>query len=461
MILSNLLAAIDVAARELLLFAGIWMAVGLVDELVIEGLWSSLKLRGRGRALRFTPPTPQRLRGECAVFIPCWHEANVIGATLRRCIAVWRHAELRIFVGHYPNDTATGRAIAEVARLDARIEPVVMSGPGPTTKADCLNALYAAMERHERDRDKPMRFVLLHDAEDFVHPDALDLIDDRLERADYVQLPVVPEMHRAGRWIGGHYGDEFAENHLKTMVVRDWLRTSLPAAGVGCAFKRQLLGEVAKLRKLTGPFAPTALTEDYELGLLVSELGGRSRFVRALDAQGQLIATRECFPDTVEAAIRQKARWLHGIAFQGWERIGWTRRPGEIWMRLRDRRGPLVVIVLLAAYLQIPLWALLLAAQAAGLHQPPPLNPALTAVVWVGTAGLLWRLFTRAAFTTVQYGWREGLRSLPRQLIGNYIAILAGRRAFADYTASLRGKPVVWDKTDHRHHPADLAERLL
>jgi adsorption protein B len=245
------------------------------------------------------------------------------------------------------------------------------------------------------------------------------------------------------------------------MVVRDWLRTSLPAAGVGCAFKRQLLGEVAKLRKLTGPFAPTALTEDYELGLLVSELGGRSRFVRALDAQGQLIATRECFPDTLEAAIRQKARWLHGIAFQGWERIGWTRRPGEIWMRLRDRRGPLVVIVLLAAYLQIPLWALLLTAQATGLHQPPPLNPTLTAVVWVGTAGLLWRLFTRAAFTTVQYGWREGLRSLPRQLIGNYIAILAGRRAFADYTASLRGKPVVWDKTDHRHHPADLAERLL
>ena len=78
----------------------------------------------------------------------------------------------------------------------------------------------------------------------------------------------------------------------------------------------------------------------------------------------------------------------------------------------------------------------------------------------MGTAGLVWRLFPRAAFTTAQYGWREGLRSLPRQLIGNYIAILAGRRAFADYAASLRGKPVVWDKTDHRHHPADLVERL-
>ena len=39
-------------------------------------------------------------------------------------------------------------------------------------------------------------------------------------------------------------------------------------------------------------------------------------------------------PDTA-----QKARWLHGIAFQGWERLGWWGRPVDLWMELRDRRG--------------------------------------------------------------------------------------------------------------------------
>jgi adsorption protein B len=278
-----------------------------------------------------------------------------------------------------------------------------------------------------------------------------------LKRADYVQLPVVPEMQRDGRWIGGHYGDEFAENHLKTLVVRDWLGTSLPAAGVGCAFRRGLLVDIAQFRGGRAPFVREALTEDYELGLLVSELGGRSRFVRATDPAGHLIATRECFPHRLEAAIRQKARWVHGIAFQGWERIGWGRRPAEIWMRVRDRRGPLVVIVLLAAYAQIPLWGALMLGDALGLHRPRPLGPMLLAVTVLGLTGLVWRLLTRFAFTTAQYGWREGLRSAPRQLLGNVITILAGGRAFASYCESLRGRDVAWDKTHHERHPASLA----
>jgi len=261
-------------------------------------------------------------------------------------------------------------------------------------------------------------------------------------------------MQPAAKWIAGHYGDEFAESHRKSLVVRDWLRTSLPAAGVGCAFRRDLLDRIATLRGSDVPFAGEALTEDYELGILVSELGARSRFVRAHDIDGRIIATRECFPNTLDAAVRQKARWLHGIAFQGWERVGWGKGLAEIWMRTRDRRGPLVVVVLLAADLQIPLWGAVLLGRQLGLYRPPPLQSVLVAVVWVGSLGMTWRLLTRASFTAVQYGSREGLRSIPRQLLGNFIAIFAGRKALLDYVASLRGRPVVWDKTDHEPHPA-------
>jgi hypothetical protein len=38
------------------------------------------------------------------------------------------------------------------------------------------------------------------------------------------------------------------------------------------------------------------LTEDYEIGLLVTHLGGKARFLRLRDETGELIATRSYFP---------------------------------------------------------------------------------------------------------------------------------------------------------------------
>ena len=44
---------------------------------------------------------------------------------------------------------------------------------------------------------------------------------------------MVPIIAGGARWIGGHYGDEFAEAHGKEMVVRSRLGMPLPSAGVG------------------------------------------------------------------------------------------------------------------------------------------------------------------------------------------------------------------------------------
>ena len=340
---------------------------------------------------------------------------------------------------------------------DPDVTIVVVPRDGPTTKADCLNALYDAMAVDEDERGAPFRFVLLQDAEDDVHPQALDLIDDRLERADFVQLPVIPEANPRSRWIAGHYADEFAENHLKTMVVRDWLRTALPAAGVGCAFRREMLARIAEFREARHPFAPECLTEDYELGLIVKALGGRSRFVRALDGDGRLIATREHFPATIGAAMRQKSRWIHGIAFQGWERLGWSRGWSETWMRLRDRRGPLTALVLLAGYLVVVIWAVTAVAETFGLLERDPLGSLLKTVVLVGAVGLVWRALMRFAFTTIQYGRAEGFRAIVRLPIANIVTIVAARRALAAYVRSLRGHEPVWDKTDHYRYTPPIA----
>jgi len=447
------LGFVDLFGRELLLFAGVWFAVGLVDEIAIDILWLCLRMKGRGKAMPFHVPKGVPLRGPAAVLIPTWHEAAVIEQMIRSCRAAWPHRDCFFYVGCYPNDVDTIGAARRGAGDDARVSIVILPHPGPTTKADCLNGLYDALTRDEIERRRSVRFVVLHDAEDGVHPLALNLMDDRLERADFVQLPVIPELNPESRWISGHYADEFAESHMKTMVVRDWLNVALPAAGVGCAFRREILARIAEVRGAHHPFAPECLTEDYELGLLVHELGGRSRFVRALDPSGHLIATREFFPATINAAVRQKARWIQGIAFQGWDRLGWSRSWAETWMRLRDRRGPLTAVVLLAAYAVIVVWAATGIAQLCGLYSPRPNAPLVETIVAIGLVGVIWRGLVRSAFASLLYGFAEGLRSVVRMPIANLITIVAARRALAAYLRTLKGGEPIWEKTSHYLYP--------
>ena len=272
-------------------------------------------------------------------------------------------------------------------------------------------------------------------------------------------MPVRPEPQASSRWIAGHYCDEFAESHGKAMVVRDWLGVGLPAAGVGCAFSRASIEAIAVRRGTAEPFAAECLTEDYECGLLVGQIGGAAKFVRMRDAQGQLVATREFFPAGLGLSVRQKTRWMHGIAFQGWDRLGWDARPLELWMRLRDRRAPLNAIVLAAAYMLLLISPVLFIAGLFGAYHPRTIDPMLKDLLIANFAGLAWRCLLRAAFTAHEYSLGEGIMSVLRMPLANVIAIMAGRRAMAAYLASLYSGRVKWDHTLHFSHPALAAVR--
>jgi len=463
---------LEFAEHELLLFAAVFFALGALDELFVDLAWLRLRLAGKARDLPFAalfrraPDAP--LSGPAAVLIPAWGEAEVIGAMLRHCRESWPQTAVRFYAGCYRNDTATLAAMVAGAGGDARVRIVVHAAEGPTTKADCLNRLYAALVADERRSGTRVRSVILQDAEDMVHPAALAAIDAALETADFVQLPVLPVPQPRSRWIAGHYGDEFAEAHGKTMVVREWLGVGIPAAGVGCGFAREALARIAAARGRgaeEAPFAAECLTEDYELGLLIAAGGGTSRFLRLRDAAGDLIATRELFPSDLGVAVRQKTRWLHGIAFQGWDRLGWgvagkPLRLAELWMRLRDRRGPLTAIVLAVAYLGIALWGVLQVAEWVGWHVPQPLGDELRLLLWLNLASFVWRAVVRFGFTAQAYGWAEGLRALPRIPFANVIAIMAGRRALTAYLRTLAGGRVRWEKTPHLRHASEVAVPL-
>lgn len=458
MVLPHALQLLLRIEHELLLFAAFWFIAGALDEVAVDMCWLWMRLTGRASDARLPKGYELRpLEGRVAVLVAAWQEAEVIGAMVAHTLRAWPQKGLTLYVGCYCNDPATVAAAMAGAGGDSRLRIVVLDRHGPTTKADCLNRLYAALKADERRRGLPFTSVILHDAEDMVHPAAISVIDRALADCDFVQLPVRPEPQAASHWIAGHYSDEFAEAHAKTLVVRDALRAAIPAAGVGCGFSRAALDRLAAARGGSGengPFSSECLTEDYELGLMVSSGEAKGRFLRLRDSAGGLVATRAYFPATLEEAVRQKTRWIHGIALQGWDRLGWQGRAVDLWMSLRDRRGPLTAVVLAAGYGLLLLEAVLGLSRLSGWQEPVAPSPLLRTMLTICFASFAWRTAWRFGFTAREYGVAEGLRSILRIPVANVVAIMAGRRALSAYVRTLRGEPVRWDKTRHSLHPA-------
>ncbi|WP_265587347.1 glycosyl transferase family protein [Sphingomicrobium arenosum] len=447
--MSSLLPAI---AAELALFAAVGFLLFALDDLLVDLLYFTRRLwrhltvyrrYPRAFASRLdAPATP----GWMAVFIPAWDEGAVIGDMLRTTLERYgTSADYLLFVGHYPNDPKTTAAIT--ALRDSRIVPVLLPHAGPTTKADCLNHLHAALLDEEAARGRLAKAIILHDAEDVVHPLELPLFDALVLRGGAVQLPVVPLIDAASRWIGGHYCDEFAEAHGKELVVREAVGAAVPLAGVGCALNREALGRIAAYQD-GRPFDADSQTEDYELGLKLGQMGLRTLFVRIPATAGSpaMVASRGHFPGSFSAAVRQKARWIGGIAFSGWDRLGWRGGLGERWMRLRDRRGPLAALLLLTGYAAFFLFAQLWIAARLGAPVTWPHEPLLETLLVINAVLLTWRVAMRALFTGMTYGLAEGLRAVPRLVVGNTIAIFAAWRALKLH---LTPGPKAWDKTDH------------
>lgn len=446
--------------HELLLFAAVFFLIGALDDLAVDVAWLWLRLTGRARTPRVDRAElrNRELHGPVAVFVPAWQEAEVIAETIAHLLEAWPQRALRLYVGIYRNDPATlEAAISSMSRLvgrETRLRLVIHDRDGPSTKADCLNRLYEAMREDECRAGCRFRAVVFHDAEDMVDPAALGLLDLAIERgADFAQLPVEPLPQAARDWLGSHYCEEFAEAHGKAMVVRDALGAGIPAAGVGCAVSRDALTELAARRADETPFEPASLTEDYELGLAIAENGGTCRFVRARGEDDMLIATRAYFPSQLRHIVKQKTRWVHGIALQGWDRTGWGGGIVEGWMRARDRRGPLTALVLLLGYTLLVLTLAITLATSLGLGQPIELSSLLEWLLVANLGFFAWRAFWRFAFTARNYGVAEGLFAVFRIPLTNVIAIMAGRRAVGAYMRTLMGEAATWDKTPHNRHP--------
>lgn len=455
------IAAIDAGARELALFAAAGFLIGGIDDLVVDLIWIVRTLWRRFVIYRRFPRadagslSPPSRPGRLVVFVAAWREEAVIGAMVATALARFRHPDWRLYVGCYPNDPATIAAVGQAAAGDPHVRLVIGDAAGPTTKAGCLNWLWRALLSDEAEAGAPVKAVILHDAEDSVHADELTVYDTLIERFDLVQIPVEPVVVRGAglraALVSGHYCGEFAEAHGKQVVVREAVGAAVPSAGVGCAIARAALGRIAG-EAGGAPFDPATLTEDYELGLRIGAAGGRGAFVRLTVAGGrEQVAVRACFPASMDAAVKQKARWIAGIALAGWDRLGWSGGLAERWMRLRDRRALLAALVLAAAYAALVCWGV---AWMAGLFIGGDASVTLPLPLLLANLGLLgWRMTMRAAFTAHTHGWRMAALTPLHMLIGNIVAMMAAVRALALYLGIVRHGRVRWDKTVHVFPP--------
>lgn len=388
--------------------------------------------------------TPER---RVAIFVPLWREHRVIGQMLEHNLSVIRYANYDIFVGVYPNDELTERAVAEAAQRHPRVHLAVCPHNGPTSKGDCLNWIFRRMEAFELRQRVRFEIIITHDAEDLVHPASLRLINFYSRSYEMVQVPVLALPTPARELTHGIYCDEFAETETKDIPVRQRLGGFLPSTGVGAGFDR------ASLERLAGSrggriFDPGCLTEDYDSGLRFHTMGLRQVFLPIVYDGAGPIATREYFPRTMRAAIRQRSRWVAGIALQGWQHHGW-RLPGRqrYWL-WRDRKG-LIGSLLSPLTNGVSMYAF--AAWTAGHHSP--LGRVPPAIEWVcvavtAMAGL--QMALRAQCCARVYGWRMAALVPLRALWANQVNGLATSAALVQFVkARLRGRDLAWRKTEH------------
>jgi bacteriophage N4 adsorption protein B len=445
----------------------------------LDDVLFDLQYLRRLRGKRSKPPVPlETLLAEpeklIAVFIPAWNEGGIVNRMADYARRTLQYDHYDLFIGVYANDAETNRCVDELVKTSPRIHKAVVPHDGPTSKGDCLNHIHRAMEACEIPGRREYLIIALHDAEDILHPLTLKVYNHYVPvQLDMGQLPVFPlELTPWIHWVGNTYLDEFAELHTKDMYAREAIGGVVPSAGVGTAFSRRAIDFLAS-KNGGNPFPATSLAEDYMVGWELSAAGFRTGFidhpvrrkVARRDARGrsrppktvvERVAVRENFPRRFGQAVRQKARWIMGTAFQGWENAGWRGGLATRYTLMRDRRAPVVHTINAAGYCVVAYMLADFGVRHSELANTVHIRPLFTdhgllwKIVLVDTALLAYRVGQKAWHVSSLSGPLQGFFSIPRYPLANLINMAATVRASYLYARHrLSGRPLAWAKTKH------------
>ena len=458
-----------------------------LDDLLLDVTY--LLRRRKIRSWQLTPAELQRDRpAHIAVMVGAWQEAGVVTPMIESTLKLMHYpaSQVEFFVGVYPNDLATTPEVQAIVERFANVHCIVNEKPGPTSKSQNLNGVYAAIQSHEAATGKKFDIIAVHDAEDVIHPYTFSAYSALLKKWSFVQLPVFALFPRVGGTgfraqlrrglallVSGSYADEFAEHHLHHLPAREALGLFLPSAGTCFAMRREVMHLLDEGGQV---LTEGALAEDYELALRLWRKGIKVHFhVQPLPRLGQngkaerdYVAVREYFPTEVPAAIKQKGRWTYGITLQTPQRLKSMNLKLNLLDRLtlwHDQKGKYTNLIHLIGY---PFSLALIVCSLLGVsYESSPLLRDLIIGVLSITA---WRMLMRGAAVQRIYGNKQAiiatlvLPGLPlRWLIGNYINTLATVRAWKLFLFPAKGQKrgtAVWDKTERKEYvPGEVLEQ--
>jgi adsorption protein B len=396
---------------------------------------------------RFAPrPSAPGALPDIAVFVANWHEEDVLGKMVEGNLARIPHPEVSLYLGVYPNDTGTLRVAEQMAaKHPGRVRVIVNSLPGPTSKGQMLNEMFAQVFGAD---DGP-QLVILHDSEDIIDPRTFEVYAAYAEDHDFIQVPVFSLNRGRKALVASTYMDEFAERHTREMIVRNAVGAAIPSAGVGTGLTRRLIKHF--LAKRGQVLMSGTVTEDYILGIEAKRAGFKSAFaaVSARADEGlDFVATREFFPKTLATSIKQKTRWVYGINFEALHKLGWG---GDFWDRyffIRDRKG---MVTNFLPPISLVLFTLLALGYIDITDLPETSQDILVLSLWANLVALVMRYVVRVTAVHKVYGTFDWLGVAIRWPAALYINMAAVFRAWRTYLgeSELATRPIVWSKTVH------------
>lgn len=381
-----------------------------------------------------------------AVFVANWHEEAVLGRMVEGNLARIQIPSVMLYLGVYPNDIGTRDvALALAEKYPDRVRVIINSLPGPTSKGQMLNEMFLQVFSVA---DAP-ELVVLHDSEDVIDPRTFKVYAAYSVEYDFIQTPVFSLNCKNRSRVAATYMDEFAERHTREMVVRNAVGATIPSAGVGTCMSRRLIRHFIRMRGnvlMTG-----CVTEDYILGVEAKRAGFRSAFaaVSADETKGlDFVATREFFPKSLEASIKQKTRWVYGINFEAMHKLGWRGDPWDVYFFVRDRKG---IITNFLAPISLVFLILIVLRVIDPADMPADAEAVFELSVSINLVFMVTRYLIRVAACRQVYGYFDFIGVAIRWPIALYINMVAVYRAWKTYLgeSNFASKCIVWSKTTH------------
>ncbi len=431
-----------------LFLVSLLISLSSIDDAFIDLLAMGIVRNRAARLSGLSKPIPPT-----AVFVANWHEEDVLGRMVEGNLARISSAEVSLYLGVYPNDAGTLRIAAELqAKFPNRVRVIVNTLPGPTSKGQMLNEMFMQVFGEGGGPE----LVILHDSEDIIDPRSFPVYAAYAADHDFIQAPVFSLNRGKSSIVASTYMDEFAERHTREMIVRDAVGAAIPSAGVGTCMTKRLIRHFLQTRGQV--LMSGTVTEDYILGIEAKRSGFKSAFA-ALSSHAQegfdYVATREFFPKTLEASIRQKTRWVYGINFEALHKLGWQGDPWDFYFFVRDRKG---MISSLLPPLSFALLCFMLLDFIDIADLPEPMGDILIVSMWINLASLITRYVVRVLAGSQVYGKRDWVGVAVRWPAALYINMAAVFRAWKTYLgeSELATRPIVWSKTVHEV-PDDFA----